>query len=143
MGPPDRGGDSGRDRRLPQGGQYAQAENPIAHPLRTRDRVGRQRLTALSRWQPRSTANALGLTGHVGAIYVGADHTQQTKGQSKFHDALQTRPKQNLNNGTHNLTRFEDQFVEHSKDWYWLCETPVIASTLGMNELAFGSQPCP
>ena len=90
--------------------------------------------------------NPMGLTGHVGALYVptGGNKKPLFKGQATFHDALRAILKRCLSSATNRIDSYVLELKSHIKDWYWQGDLVSVAAFCGGTSLhQFSQLPCP
>lgn len=89
----------------------------------------------------KDTANPIGLTGHVGALYT-ATNAPLFKGQATFHNELRTLLKTYLSDTVNNLDGYKNALLDHIRDWYWQGD-PTDLSPLNLGKPNLSQVACP
>jgi hypothetical protein len=93
-----------------------------------------------------TTANPIGIHGHIGAVYVrdsAGAYKQQIKQQAIFHNALRELIRAHLSAARNDIDGYVRGLQDHITDWYWRGDIQGAADACGTTATAFASTPCP
>lgn len=95
--------------------------------------------------RPDKNLNPMGITGHVGAVYVEKNGESKPifKGQATFHNELRALLKQCLSSSANNIDAYRNGLAAHINNWYWLGDMNSVAAFFKLSPTDFGKLPCP